>query len=220
VLGNSDQLQIGEWVIAIGSPFGHLLYDTQPTVTVGVVSGLNRDVKSDPRAAVFMNMIQTDAAINPGNSGGPLVSSNGVVIGINTFIFSTGDGSNLGMGFAIPANTARKVYDEIVTYGRVRNIWTGLEVRQISPEVAAAMSLPVDTGLFVEVIHDNSPAMKAGLQVGDIIIEVGGQQVVGIDQANRAIHGRRVGDILHLVILREDRKVEIALSLEEQPRTI
>jgi serine protease Do len=219
-LGDSDRLLIGEWVIAIGSPFGHLLNDTQPTVTVGVISALMRDVTSDPREAVFMNMIQTDAAINPGNSGGPLVSSTGEVVGINTFIFSGGEGGNLGMGFAIPVNTARLIYDEITTYGRVRPVWTGLEVRELTPEVAASLGFTIDVGLLVEAIHDNSPAYKAGVKVGDIILEVNGRQVLDFNQANRSIHGLRVGDALELRVQRGNELLELDLELMERPQTI
>ena len=219
-LGDSDRLLIGEWVIAIGSPFGHLLNDTQPTVTVGVISALKRDVSSDPREAVFMNMIQTDAAINHGNSGGPLVSSTGEVIGINTFIFSGGEGGNLGMGFAIPVNTARLIYDEIITYGRVRPVWTGLEVRELTPEVAASLGYTIDVGLLVEAIHDNSPAYKAGVKVGDIILEVNGRQVLDFNQANRSIHGLRVGDALELKVQRGNELLELDLELMERPQTI
>ena len=219
-LGDSDRLLIGEWVIAIGSPFGHLLNDTQPTVTVGVVSALNRDVNSDPREAVFMNMIQTDAAINPGNSGGPLVSSTGEVIGINAFIFSGGEGGNLGMGFAIPVNAARLIYDEIINYGRVRSVWTGLEVREVTPEVAASLGLPIDSGLLVEAIHDDSPAFIAGVKVGDIILEVNGRQVLDFNQANRSIHGLRVGDVFGLKVRRGDELLELDLELVERQQTI
>ena len=163
-LGESTDLVIGEWVIAIGSPFGYLLNDTQPTVTVGVISALNRDVKSSPeRHAIFRNMIQTDAAINPGNSGGPLVASNGEVVGINTFIFSNEDGTTLGMGFAIPANIAKMVMDEVRRYGKVRSVWTGLYVDELNPGYAAAIDIDVASGLLVKQIVEGSPAAIAGM---------------------------------------------------------
>jgi len=140
-LGDSDRLSIGEWVIAIGSPFGYLLGDAQPSVTVGVVSALHRDVKSSTETPVFQNMIQTDAAINPGNSGGPLVSSAGEVIGINTFIFTTAEGNVPGMSFAIPINTTKMITDELLHYGRVRTTWTGIRVSGLTPEVAQRLGL-------------------------------------------------------------------------------
>ncbi len=221
IVGDSDSLMIGEWVIAIGSPFGYLLNDTQPTVTVGVISALGRDVKSDPETseAVFKNMIQTDAAINPGNSGGPLVSSGGEVIGINTFIFSTGDGSNLGMGFAIPINAAKMVIAEITKYGYVRSVWTGLEVRQVTQEMAERLNLAVTTGLFVERIVAGSPAEKAGMKTGDVIIEVNGAKITDTDQANRKIFGLRVGETLNMRLLRGDDLLSVDLTLEERPGT-
>jgi serine protease Do len=218
-LGDSDNLEIGEWVIAIGSPFGHLLNDTQPTVTVGVVSALDRDVKSNPDAqGVFKNMIQTDAAINPGNSGGPLVSSTGQVVGINTFIFSTGDGSNLGMGFAIPINTAKMVIDEFIHFGHVRGVWTGLEVRELTQELAQVLDIEFNSGLFIDRIFEDSPAEAAGLEVGDIIVEVNGIMVRNVKQANRSIFGLRVGDKLNLVILRNGNQLSVALTLGERPK--
>jgi serine protease Do len=220
-LGDSDSLVIGEWVIAIGSPFGYLLNDTQPTVTVGVVSALNRDVKSDSETeGIFTNMIQTDAAINPGNSGGPLVSSTGEIIGINTFIFSSGSGSYVGMGFAIPINTAKMVIKEIMQFGYVRNVWTGLEVRELTSEIVQALKLPVNSGLFVERIEEDSPASQAGIQVGDIIVAVDGRSIRTVNEANREIFGLRVGDVLNMLIRRGNDKIELNVTLAERPKRI
>ena len=220
-LGESGGLEIGEWVIAIGSPFGYLLNDTQPTVTVGVISALNRDVKSSSESqAIFRNMIQTDAAINPGNSGGPLVSSNGMVIGINTFIFSTDDGTTLGMGFAIPVDIAKMVIDEFKQYGKVRGVWTGLSVKEVTPEVAQSMGLAVSSGLIVERIDQGSPASQAELRVGDIIVEVNGSRIVSYQEANRAIYGLRVGDLLEMVVVRNGDTKRIGLVLGERPSRI
>ncbi|MFH1756346.1 MAG: trypsin-like peptidase domain-containing protein, partial [Candidatus Latescibacterota bacterium] len=142
-LGDSDSLLVGEWVIAIGSPFGTLMNDPQPTVTVGVVSALHRDVNGDQTGQrIFKDMIQTDASINPGNSGGPLINSRGEVIGINTFIFSSGGGS-IGMGFAIPVNRGKWVLEEMVNYGRVRSIWVGISAVSVTPEIAVGLNLDV-----------------------------------------------------------------------------
>jgi serine protease Do len=125
-LGDSDDLVVGEWAIAIGNPFGYLLADTQPTVTAGVISATRRDIKSEAtETGVYKNMIQTDAAINPGNSGGPLVNADGQVIGINTFIF-TSTGGSIGLGFAIPINLAKRILGEVEKYGRVRAAWPGM----------------------------------------------------------------------------------------------
>ncbi len=216
-LGDSDQLEIGESVIAIGSPFPYLFNDTQPTVTVGVVSALHRNVKSGTNSkAIFKNLIQTDAAINPGNSGGPLVSGRGEVIGINTSIFSDGEGSNLGMGFAIPINTAKMVVEELRRYGRVREVWTGLVVSELTPQIANRLDFPVESGLLVERIDEGSPAIEAGIEIGDIIVMVNGTEIQNLAQANHEILGSRVGDILEIVIRRGDRSINIKLELAER----
>jgi serine protease Do len=220
-MGSSQDLEIGEWVIAIGSPFGYLLNDTQPTVTVGVISATNRDVKSNPDSeAIFRNMIQTDAAINPGNSGGPLVSSDGQVIGINTFIFSSEDGTTLGMGFAIPVDIAKMVMDEFKQYGKVRSVWTGLEVTELNPEIAQTIGLSVSSGLLIDRIVEGSPASRAELQIGDIIVEVNGMRIENIAEATRAIYGLHVGDVLEMVIIRNRDTKTVNLELAERPSRI
>ena len=217
-LGDSDRLAIGEWVIAIGSPFGYLLGDPQPTVTVGVVSALHRDVKSSVDAPVFQNMIQTDAAISPGNSGGPLVSSAGEVIGINTFIMSTPEGSIPGMSFAIPINTAKSVVDEILQYGRVRFTWTGISVSSVTPEVARRFGSAVTGGLLVEKVEANGPGARAGIERGDVILEVNGLKVSTPEQAAKAVFGLRVGDTVDLVVYRNGKTLTLKLRLVEQPK--
>src|SRR3989442_14619809 len=127
---------VGEWAIAIGSPFGFLLNDTQPTVTAGVISATRRDIKAGSSGVgIYKNMIQTDAAINPGNSGGPLVNATGDVIGVNTFIFTKSGGSE-GIGFAIPIDAVKRVVDELIRYGRARDVWIGGGNRDINPELA------------------------------------------------------------------------------------
>jgi serine protease Do len=214
-LGDSDKLVPGEWVIAIGSPFGYLLNDTQPTVTVGVVSALHRDVKSSSEnQPLFMNMIQTDAAVNPGNSGGPLASSDGEVIGINTFIFSTGQGSNVGMGFAMPVNTAKMIIDEIRRYGRVREPWTGLQIGELTSDMAQRKGIGVESGLLVTAV--SSPAVEAGIKAGDVVLEINGAKIANVDQALRAFFGHRVGDVLNVTIFRDGKKSSVQLKLTEQ----
>ena len=216
-LGDSDKLEIGESVIAIGSPFTYLFNDTQPTVTAGVVSALRRDVRQGEDAAqVFNNMIQTDAAINPGNSGGPLVSSSGRVVGINTFILSGQTKANtIGMGFAIPINTAKMVMEEIINYGRFRQVWTGLGVVELDEEMVEKLSLPFNNGLFIQQIEKGGPADTADLRVGDVIIEIDGKRVSSFTQANRLIFGKRVGDILEVSIWRDGEHLKVELKLTE-----
>ena len=220
-LGDSDDLMIGEWAIAIGSPFGFNLADTQPTVTVGVISANHRDIKQEEDSQqIFNDMIQTDAAINPGNSGGPLVNSRGQVIGINTLIFSPTNSGNIGMGFAIPINRAHRVMDEIVKYGHVRDVWLGMSATDIDAETQAALNLPTANGVLVQSIEEGGPAAKAGLKVGDQIIAINGTQLDTRYQANRVIFGSGVGDVLQMKVNRKDKLIDVKVTLEERPSDI
>jgi serine protease Do len=216
--GDSDKIAIGEWVIAIGNPFGYLLNDTQPTVTVGVVSALHRDVKSSSHVPVFQNMIQTDAAINPGNSGGPLVSSAGEVIGINTFIFTTEEGSSLGMGFAIPINTSKMVIDELLHYGRVRVTWTGISLSELTAEESERLGVAGEGGLLVASVKAGGPGAAAGIREGDVILEVNSARLRTFEQARRALFGLRVGDETYVVIHRDRKTQTVKLRLVEMPK--
>ncbi|NIM20338.1 MAG: trypsin-like serine protease [Candidatus Latescibacteria bacterium] len=218
-LGDSSDLLVGEWVIAIGSPFGWELSDPQPTVTVGVVSAFHREVRGESSERIYKDMIQTDAAINPGNSGGPLVNSRGEVIGINTFIFSQSGGS-IGMGFAIPINRGKWVLDEIVHYGRVRSVWVGISAMSVTPEVAVSLNLKRRRGVLISSIEEDSPASKAGLKPGDLIVAVNGRDVTSVDQANHIIFGSRVGDELVMDIERKGKKQQYTIKLEEHPGDI
>jgi serine protease Do len=219
VLGDSDDLMVGEWVMAIGNPFGFLLNDTQPTVTAGVVSALHRDIRpSGSVQGIFKDMIQTDASINPGNSGGPLVNSLGEVVGINTFIF-TQSGGSLGIGFAIPINTALKVADEILQYGRVRTPYLGIKVQDISPYLAAYFQIRDRRGLLVWTLEEGSPADEAGIQVGDIIRKVNGEPVTTAQEAQRLSFGAQIGDRLTLTIERDGQLLDMDMVLAEGPRS-
>ncbi len=213
--GNSDRVAIGEWVIAIGNPFGYLLSDSQPSVTVGVVSALHRDI-SGPYGT-FNNMIQTDAAINPGNSGGPLVNASGEVVAINTFILSTQEFSIPGMSFAIPVNTAKMVIDEITRYGKVRNTYTGITVVELSPDEARRRGLDIDYGMLVENVESGQPGDQAGIRRGDIIVELNGMRVRSQAQAMRAIFGLKVGDECDVVVRRGGREAHFTMRLAEHP---
>lgn len=216
-LGDSDKLEIGEPVIAIGSPFTYLFNDNQVTVTAGVISALHRDVKQGARSVqIFKNLIQTDAVINPGNSGGPLVSSEGTVIGINTFIFSSSSGSsNIGMGFAIPINTAKMVIEELRTYGHFRSVWTGLVIRELTPDVVKELGIPFNTGLVVTQLEQGGPGEQAGIEVGDVIIEINGNTILDVSHAERAIFGLQVGDFLDIILWRSGKTMEVQLKLVE-----
>ncbi len=204
-LGDSKDLYIGEWAIAIGNPFGYLLDDPSPSVTAGVISAINRDVKSERgQSRIYRNMIQTDAAINPGNSGGPLVNSEGKVIGINTFIFSKSGGS-VGMGFAIPIHQAKRVVDELVAFGKTRDVHTGIRIQEITRLLALSLGLDSQQGVLVSEVERRSPASKAGLQTGDVIRKLNGEFIQSIEDARGALAGLLVGEELHVEYEREGR---------------
>jgi len=216
-LGTSNDLLVGEWAIAIGNPFGFLLNDTQPTVTAGVISATRRDIKSQSQSTgIYKNMIQTDAAINPGNSGGPLVNARGEVIGVNTFIFTKSGGSE-GIGFAIPIDATKRVVDEIIRFGKVRNVWIGVRTWEITPYVAERLGTTDRNGLYVAVIERGSPADKAGVKVGDIIRKVNGTPVRDSNEAYRVIFGSSVGDTVSLTVERDGKLLTVKLLLEETP---
>ncbi len=216
-LGNANDLIVGEWAIAIGNPFGFLLNDPSPSVTVGVISAKGRDIKGGvTEGGIYKNMIQTDAAINPGNSGGPLVNSAGEVVGINTFIFTRGGGA-LGMGFAIPITTARRLLGEIERYGRIRLAWSGLQVQPVTPYLAARLNVAKPGGLVVSRVEPASPAAAAELKVGDIIYRVNGEAVNTTEDAQRSIFGAGVGDQVRLAYERAGAPHTARLVLAEQP---
>ncbi len=214
-LGDSDDIIIGEWAIAIGNPFGFLISDSKPTVTVGVISAVNRDF--EPRGGhVYRGMIQTDAAINPGNSGGPLVNAVGEVIGINTFIF-TESGGSLGIGFAIPINTAKRVIKELLQYGRVRQIWTGLRVQRVDRLIAQSLGLHRAEGVIISQIDQGSPGEKAGLEVGDVITEVNDHPIRGEKEIREVFYTAQAGDEFKLKVWRKGKTFEKRLRVEILP---
>jgi serine protease Do len=220
MLGDSDDLMVGEWLIAIGSPYGHLIEDPHPTVTVGVLSAFHRDVKAEASGGrILMDMIQTDAAINPGNSGGPLVNSKGEVIGINTFIFSQSGGS-IGIGFAIPINRGKWVLEELVEHGRVRQVYMGMNGTDITPELAIGLDLSDRQGVLVNEIRENGPAQRAGIKPGDMLISINGIPLRDIEHANRVVFGAKVGDELEIEIKRRGDTKKVTLVLEERPNDI
>ncbi|MCP4800749.1 MAG: trypsin-like serine protease [bacterium] len=215
---SESELQIGQWAIAIGSPFGYLLADTQPTVTVGVISALNRDIKQQQNGQTFLGMIQTDASINPGNSGGPLINSDGEIIGINTFIF-TGSGGSIGIGFAVPATRAKWIVDEVRQFGRYRQAWTGVMMQLLSPKLITALELDENiAGFIVREIEAGSPAEKAGLKVYDVITAIDGVPLTDKDTVDRLVYEAKVGRELRYTVVRKDKIVTGKIVLEEFPR--
>jgi serine protease Do len=192
-LGNSDDLMIGETVIAIGNPFG-----LSHTVTTGVISALERSVRGEER--VYRHFIQTDASINPGNSGGPLLNIDGELIGINTAIYQKAQ----GIGFAIPIKKAKRIVDELIRSGEVRPLWLGLDIQEMSPELRAHFALPKDKeGVLVSDVVKEGPAGKAGLKRGDIILKVEGNPVPSPDEYRYVLAEYTPGDRLRLDVFHQ-----------------
>jgi serine protease Do len=217
IMGNSDELITGEWAIAIGNPFGYLLDDTKPTVTVGVISAVNRDIKPEAgQKQVYRNMIQTDAAINPGNSGGPLVNASGEIIGINTFIFTSSRGSE-GVGFAIPINRAKVIIGDLISTGEVTRSWVGMKLQRITPILAQGLGLNKKSGLIVASIDDISPAKKSGIKPGDVILKVDDEEINSSSDWEEVITYARVGSTLTITFLRDKDTLNINLIPEELP---
>ncbi|MFN2382949.1 MAG: trypsin-like peptidase domain-containing protein [Gemmatimonadota bacterium] len=219
-LGDSENLLIGEWAIAIGNPFGYLLADRNPSVTVGVISALGRDVRPEPGpgaessagAQGWSNMIQTDAAINPGNSGGPLVNARGEVIGVNAFIFSGGTGGSIGLGFAIPINRARRVLNDLVELGEIRRPWTGLHLDVLPP--IAGRSSP---GARVARVDPASPGARAGFLPGDVLTATDGRLLRSPLEWEGRLLDLPSGASLRVELNREDRGFELVLTPEDDP---
>ncbi|HHV37137.1 MAG TPA: Do family serine endopeptidase [Candidatus Cloacimonetes bacterium] len=213
-LGDSSSLEIGEWAIAIGNPFADGL---DRTVTLGVISALGRhDILSGENSPVYQDFIQTDAAINPGNSGGPLLNIRGEVIGINTAIAST-SGGNIGIGFAIPINLAKRVVDDLVASGRVQRAYIGILPQEITSDLVEAFNLSEVAGVIVAKVEKDSPAEKAGLQIGDVILEVAGEKVSNVARFRIAIATAKIGTKLPMKILRDKKQKQINITLSAFP---
>jgi putative serine protease PepD len=222
-LGDSETLQVGQKVLAIGNPF-----QMENTLTTGVISSLGRTLKADERGRVLEGMIQTDAAINPGNSGGPLLDSAGNVIGINTAIY--GPGSNIGIGFAMPIDRAKIMLDEYAKKGRFVPPRLGISVVYVAGDLAEALELPGEGGLLIYEVEEGSAAERAGLRGarrlavignqevpvgGDLIMAIDGQAVESHDALPRAMARKRVGDTMNLTVFRNGRETTVKVILGE-----
>ncbi len=208
-LGNSDKVEVGEWVLAIGNPFSQDL-----TVTSGIISAKGRRIG----AAYYENYLQTDAAINRGNSGGPLINLEGKVIGINSVIIAPTGGS-VGIGFAIPSDMAKKVIGDLKTKGRVIRGWFGISVRELNKEEAKQFDYPV-SGLLIGQVENNSPAKKAGLKRNDFIIKLNNKRIRSGDDLKLKIANATPGDIIPVTIYRGDKKLNIKVKIGEAPDTM
>lgn len=203
-LGNSDKLKIGQLAIAIGNSLG---LAGNPSVTVGVISAINRHIKAQ---RLYMGLIQTDAAINPGNSGGPLINSSGEVIGINTAIVPFAQ----GIGFAIPINLAKRVVDDILTYGKPLRPWLGILGATLTPQLSEYYGLPVKNGVIVVKVIEGSPAEKSGIEINDIIVSLNDKQLSSIEELQDIINSMRVGEEVNLKVLRDGKIYNIQAVLE------
>jgi len=200
-MGDSSDLLIGETVIAIGNPFGF-----SNTVTTGVISAHNRSFRTKDR--VFHDFIQTDASINPGNSGGPLLNINGDLIGINTAIYAGAQ----GIGFAIPINKARRIIEDLIAYGEVIDAWVGVWVQELDSSLTRYFNLPKKQGVMISSVDSDSPARKAGLREGDVILAIDDRKVVSVEDYQARLQNYGVGDRMMLTIWRNGKKHDIPLE--------
>lgn len=208
--GDSDALQVGDPVLAIGNPFG-----VGQTVTAGIVSALGRNQLG---INTFENFIQTDAAINPGNSGGALVDASGNLVGINSAIYSRSGGS-LGIGFAIPVSTARQVMESLIRDGQVTRGWIGVEPRDLTPEMAETFNLPIKDGVLITGVLHNGPAAQGGMRPGDVVVEVARNKVANTAQLLNAVASLKPGEAAQLRVQRGGEMLALNIVVAKRPKT-
>jgi len=202
--GDSDQSRVGDWVIAIGNPFG-----LGGTVTSGIISARNRDIN----LTRYDDFIQTDASINQGNSGGPLFNLKGEVIGINTAIIAPGQSGSIGIGFAIPANAASNVIDQLIKFGETRRGWLGVRIQEVTKEIAEVEKLKTAKGALVASVSQNSPADRSGIKAGDIILEFDGKEIKTMRSLPKVVGATKVGKSVQLKIWRNKKLITKRLTL-------
>jgi S1-C subfamily serine protease len=225
-LSDSDRARVGDPVVAIGNPFG-----LDRTVTTGIVSALQREI-SAPNGFTISDVLQTDAAINPGNSGGPLLDSSGRVVGINSQIATAGGEGNVGVGFAVPVNTAKTVADQILDDGQADHAFIGVSGGDLTPQVADVLNLEIDEGALIQDVTPDSPADDAGLKAGeatmsvdggevrvggDVIVAADGEKVSGMDDVIAAVSGKQPGDRLELEVFRDGDTRTVSVELADRP---
>ncbi|MBU2251696.1 MAG: Do family serine endopeptidase, partial [Candidatus Omnitrophica bacterium] len=217
-LGNSDELKIGNWVLAIGNPFGFAIENPEPTVTVGVVSALHRYLPAfDQRQQSHDDLIQTDAAINPGNSGGPLVNLKGEVIGINTAIITTSGGYQ-GLGFAIPINKAKKILDKLLKGESILYGWLGVSIQNLNDDLRNYFEIKEKEGVIVLKVYKDSPAEKSDIKEGDLILEFEGKPVATSRDLARMVSSAEVGKQVPLKILRSGKRISTTVKIGTMPK--
>jgi serine protease Do len=208
---DSDQLEVGEYVLAVGSPFG-----LTQTVTMGIVSAVGR---ASMGIAEYEDFIQTDAAINPGNSGGALVNVRGELVGINTAIFSQ-SGGNMGIGFAVPSNLSRTVMDQLVRSGKVVRGWLGVAIQDLSAELAAQFGISDTKGVLVSDVMEDSPAKKAGFERADVIVEYDGKSMDSPTHLRNAVAQTPIGKKVSVKLIRDKKPKTIEVTIVEQPKSL
>ena len=206
-LGDSSKLNIGDWVIAIGSPF-----ELEATVSAGIISGKGRGIDKIQRG----KLLQTDAAINPGNSGGPLVNLDGEVVGINTAI-ATSNGGYQGIGFAIPSNRVKWIARELRTHGRVRRAFLGIRIDELTPDAARKLGLAARSGVYVKEVINGSPAEAAGLKTNDVIVEFAGERVLGPRDLQDVVEQKPIDSQQEFKVMRKGKSVTLTVTLQALP---
>ncbi|GJL95695.1 MAG: serine protease [Hyphococcus sp.] len=204
--GNDDNARVGDWVVAIGNPFG-----LGGSVTVGIVSARNRDINSGQ----YDDFIQTDAAINRGNSGGPLFDMNGNVIGVNTAIYSP-DGGSVGVGFAVPSDLSQTVVNQLLEFGETRRGWLGVSIDDMTQEVASSLNLRKPQGAVVTLVRPNSPASNAGVEADDVILSFNGRAVSSVRDLTRAVADTPIGQSVPMVVLRQGQRVTLTVRVDRR----
>ncbi len=219
-LGNSDDVKIGQWVIAIGNPFGFVVHNPEPTVTAGIISALGRSLpRTSVRDTIYTGLIQTDAAINPGNSGGPLVNLKGEVIGINVAIFTTSGGYQ-GIGFAIPINKAKRILSSLKEGKEILYGWLGVYIQDIDKELSDYFKLSDQNGILVAKVIKDSPADKAGLKDGDIIVKFNGEFIKNQQQLIEEVSATQVGRVVPVDIIRNSKNIEVKVKIGKRPSEV
>lgn len=207
-LGDADKARVGEWVIAIGNPYG-----LDHTVTVGVLSAKGRPIDTQDRH--YENLLQTDASINPGNSGGPLLNLRGEVIGINTAVKADAQ----GVGFAIPSTTVQPVLNDLMTKGKISRPWLGVLLQEVTPDIADLLGMSKPVGVLVRQVVAGGPAAKAGIKGGDVILQVDGQAVNSATELVKLIQKKQVGQTVQLLLFRRGSQINVTVTLTEKPST-
>jgi serine protease Do len=213
--GDSDQMEVGDWVLAIGSPFG-----LSQTVTHGIISAKGRSDVITGRDIFYQNFLQTDAAINPGNSGGPLVNLRGEVVGVNTAIATYGESYNAGVAFTIPSNMALRIANQLRTGGEVARGWLGVSLSALDQNERSHLSVPERRGVMVDVIYEGSPANQAGLQCEDVIVAVNGVDVTDMRRLQALVADVLPDELARLTVIRDGRPVDLTIRVGRQPGDI